>query len=185
MKKLCAVLILLLAAGVAHSAAQTKFELGTSISYYSIKFDVDTESISYLNVPIRFGWYFWKGFEIEPEFQLFVPLGADAGDAAYFVQGHLLYNFGSGGIVPFIGGGAGVGNGIPYLGIIEGGPDDKSFGYVGMAGVKFMVAKAAAIRLEYRFNRMSWEYPDFIDPLILIKEWANLHNILVGVSVFF
>jgi hypothetical protein len=32
---------------------------------------------------------------------------------------------------------------------------------------------------------MSWEYPDFFDPLIVIKEWATLHNVLVGVSIFF
>ncbi|OGD19257.1 MAG: hypothetical protein A2W03_09870 [Candidatus Aminicenantes bacterium RBG_16_63_16] len=115
MKKLSLALIFLLIAGVAFSAAQTKFELGMSISYYSLKFDLDTESISYLNIPVRIGWYFWKGFEIEPEIQLFVPLGADAGDSAYFLQGHLLYNFGSGGVVPFIGGGAGVGTAFPTL----------------------------------------------------------------------
>jgi opacity protein-like surface antigen len=191
MKKLGIGLILLLAVSVAFSTAQTaagkRFELGTSISYYNIKFDDDPEgSISYLNIPVRFGFYIWNGLEFEPEFQLFVPMGDDGGDTTYFVTGKLLYNFElGGGFVPLLGGGAGIGNGIPFLGIIEGGSDTKSFAFFGLAGFKYMIGNSAALRVEYRFNRISWEYPDFIDPEVTYKEWANLHNVLVGVSLFF
>jgi len=183
MKKVSAILMLLLLAGVGISSAQVipgKFELGTSVAYYNLKFDDDTSSMSYLNIPIRFGWYFWQGLEIEPEFQVFIPMGDTGGDTSYFLQGKLLYNFGlAGGVVPFIGGGAGIGNGIPIFGIIEGGTDTKSFAYTGLAGVKLRIGNSAAIRIEYRFNRFSWQFSDLDE-----KDWANMHNVLVGISLF-
>ncbi len=184
MKKSIVFLTVLLFAGVAVASAQVipllKFELGTSVSYYNLKFDDDTETLDYLNIPVRFGWYVMGGLEIEPEFQLFIPMQTGS-EMAYFVQGHLLYNFSlAGKIVPFIGGGAGIGNGLPFYGIIEGGTDSKSFAFIGMAGVKFMIGKAAALRMEYRFNRFSWEITG-----VVAKEWGNLHQVLAGVSVFF
>jgi opacity protein-like surface antigen len=188
MKKLSLGLVLLLAASVAFTAAQTatgkRFELGTSISYYNINFDDDEGgSVSYLNIPVRFGFYIWNGLELEPEFQLFIPMGQDSGDTTYFVTGKLLYNFElGGGFSPFIGGGVGIGNGIPFLGIIEGGTDYKSFAFMGLLGFKYMIGNTAALRVEYRFNRFSWETPWLLEGE---KEWSTLHNILVGVSLFF
>ena len=184
MKKLFAFLAVLLLAGGVFASAQVvpgvKFELGTSASYYSLKFEDSEGPMDYLNIPVRFGWYVWKGLEVEPEVQFFIPL-EDEADAAYFLQAHLLYNFSVGGkIVPFIGGGVGVGNGLPFYGVIEGGSDYKSFGLIGLAGVKFMIGNSAAIRVEYRFNRISWD-----STFALEKEWGTLHNLLTGVSVFF
>jgi opacity protein-like surface antigen len=184
MKKLSAVLFVLLFAGAAFSQAQVipgKFELGTSVTYFNLKFDSDTSSMSYLNIPVRFGWYFWQGLEIEPEVEVFIPMGSTSEDTdtTYFFQGKLLYNFRMpGGVEPFIGGGAGVGNGIPFFGVVEGGKDYKTFTYMGLAGIKFRLGNSAAIRVEYRFNRFSWQVPLFE------KEWGNLHRILVGISVF-
>jgi len=183
MKKVSVILMLLLVAGVGISSAQVipgKFELGTSVSYYNLKFDGDTSSISYLNVPVRLGWYFLGGLEIEPEVQVFIPMGDTGGDTSYFLQGKLLYNFGlAGGIVPFIGGGAGVGNGIPIFGIIEGATETKSFAYTGLAGIKLRLGNSAAIRIEYRFNRFSWQTSDLFE-----KEWGNFHDVLIGISLF-
>lgn len=183
MKKFIAFLAVLLFAGAAFSSAQVvpglKFEIGTSVSYYNLKFDSDTESLDYLNIPVRFGWYVMGGLEIEPELQVFIPM-QEGGETAYFLQGHILYNFGAGPFRPFVGGGVGVGNGLPIFGIIEGDSDTNSFAYIGMLGVKCMIGKAAAIRVEYRFNRFSYD-----NPSMLAKEWGNLHNVLVGVSVFF
>jgi hypothetical protein len=185
MKKICAILFVLLFAGVAFASAQVipllKFELGTSVSYYNLKFDNDGGSLQYLNIPVRFGWYVLGGLELEPEVQVFIPMGDSGGETTYFFQGHVLYNFSlAGKIVPFIGAGAGVGNGLPVYGIIEGASDTNSFAYLGMAGVKLMIGNSAAIRIEYRFNRFSWETSDTLE-----KEWGNLSNILVGISVFF
>jgi hypothetical protein len=184
MKKLSAVLAVLLLVAVGVSYAQVlpgKFELGTSISYYNLKFDDDEGSaLNYLSIPIRFGWNFWQGLEIEPEVILFVPMGDTGGDTSYFLQGKLLYNFDlGGGIIPFIGGGAGIGNGIPVFGIIEGGSDIKTFAFTGLVGLKFRLGNSAAIRFEYRFNRFNWE-----DSFSVEKTWGNWHNVLVGVSIF-
>jgi opacity protein-like surface antigen len=182
MKKLSAVLIVLLFAGAAFAQAQVvprKFELGTSVTYYNLKFDSDTSSMSYLNIPVRFGWYFWGGLEIEPEVDVFIPMGDTDGDTTYFFEGKLLYNFRlPGGTEPFIGGGAGVGNGIPFFGVVEGGNDYKTFSYMGLAGIKFRLGNSAAIRVEYRFNRFSWQVP------LSVKEWGNMHRVLVGISLF-
>jgi hypothetical protein len=182
MKKLNAVLVVLVFAGAAFAQAQVipgKFELGTSATYYNLKFDSDASSESYLNIPVRFGWYFWKSLEVEPEVQVFIPMGDTGGDTTFLFQGKLLYNFRlAGGLEPFIGGGVGVGNGIPIFGIIDGATDYKTFAYTGLAGLKFHLGNSAAIRVEYRFNRFSWQVP------LSLKEWGNFHQVLVGVSIF-
>jgi hypothetical protein len=182
MKRLSVILILLLAAGVGLAAAQVvpgKFELGTSASFYSLKFSGES-SMSYLNVPVRFGWYAFGGLEIEPEFQVFIPMGDFGGTTGYQALAKLLYNFRlAGGLEPFIGGGVGGGNGIPYVGIVETSEGSKSLAYLGLAGLKIHVGNSAAFRIEYRFNRMSWE-TDYS----LGKEWATVHQILVGISLF-
>ncbi len=183
MKRLSAFLFVLLFAGAAFASAQAlpgKFELGTSVSYYNLKFDSDTSSFSYLSLPVRFGWYVWGGLELEPEIQIFVPMGEDAGDTTYLGLGKLLYNFSVGGkIEPFLGGGAGAGNGFPIYNVLEGGQDSTAFTYMGLAGLKVRIGNSAALRVEYRFNRFSWK-----TPFLLEKEWGNLHQVLIGVSLF-
>lgn len=183
MKKLSATLFVLLLAAAATASAQVlpgKFELGTSVSYYNLKFDSEESSLSYLSLPLRFGWYIWAGLELEPEVQIFVPMGDAGGDMTYLAQGKLLYNIAAGKKLEFfLGGGAGAGNGLPIYGVIEGGSDYKSFAYVGLAGVKVRVGKSAALRVEYRFNRFNWTHP-----LATAKEWGNLHQVLIGVSLF-
>ena len=143
-KKPCADIIALLFAGVAFLAAKPvlgkKVELGTSISYDNLKFDADEgRSLSYLNVP-----------------------GGDSDDWANFLQGKLPYNFGlAGKLVPSTGGGPGIGPGLLFSGVIEGGADLKTFVYTGLLGFKFIIGNAAAIRIEYGFNRFGWENPHF------------------------
>jgi hypothetical protein len=180
-KKLSMALILLLAVGAGLASAQVvpgKFELGASASYYNLKFSGEP-SMSYLNVPVRLGWYALGGLEIEPEFQVFIPMGDFGGNTGYQALAKLLYNFRlAGGLEPFIGAGVGGGNGIPYIGIIETSEGSKSLAYLGLAGLKVHLGKSAAFRIEYRFNRASWE-SDFSE-----KEWANIHQILVGISLF-
>lgn len=184
MKKLTAVVFVLLFAGAALASAQAlpgRFELGTSISYYNLKFDNEGGgSLSYLSLPVRFGWYIWGGLELEPEIQIFVPMGDDGGDTTYLAQGKLLYNIAAGKQFElFLGGGAGAGNGLPIYNVIEGGSDYKSFAFVGLGGVKVRIGNSAALRIEYRFNRFNWTFP-----LATAKEWGNLHQVLVGVSLF-
>lgn len=182
MKKMIILLVVFALAGLSTAAAQVvpgKFELGTSASYYNIKFDDEASSMSYLNVPVRFGWYVLGGLEIEPEVQLFVPMGDSSGDLAYLAQGKILYNFPLAGVEPFLGGGAGIGNGLPIYGVLEGDKDIKTFVFTGIAGFKVHLGNSAALRVEYRFNRFSWD-----STFALEKQWGNLHQVLVGVSIF-
>jgi opacity protein-like surface antigen len=182
MKKLSIALVLLLAAGAGLASAQVvpgKFELGASASYYNLKFSGEP-SMSYLNVPVRFGWYAFGGLEIEPEVQVFIPMGDFGGDTGYQALAKLLYNFRlAGGLEPFIGAGVGGGNGIPYVGIVETSEGSKSLAYLGLLGLKIHVGNSAAFRIEYRFNRISWE-TDYS----LGREWATLNQVLVGISLF-
>jgi hypothetical protein len=98
MRRLCVSLALLLVLGAAFAAAQPvpgkKFELGTAIALWSYSYENEDYSNSYtlLNVPVRFGWFFWKGLQLEPEIILTIPIGEDGGDVSYFLTGNLVYN---------------------------------------------------------------------------------------------
>ena len=188
MKKFCMFMVVLMAFGAAVAAAQPvagkKFELGTAVSFFSIKEDgSEGGSWGYLTVPVRFGYFIWKGLEIEPEIQVTIPVNSEGkGDTTYFLLGNLTYNFAtSGKLVPFIGGGAGFGNGIPFfLGLVEGSSDEKTFAFDGVVGLKYIIAKVAALRAEYRFNRFTWDAPWMIE-----KEKGTFHQFFVGICLFF
>jgi opacity protein-like surface antigen len=189
MKKTVAFLAVLLFLGVTFAVSQPvpgkKFEFGTSANFFSVKYesaDGYSGSWTVLNVPIRFGWYIWKGLEIEPEVTMTLPLGSGKGDMSYFAGANLAYNFKTKGkLVPFIGGSAGFGNGIPYMGWVEGNTGDKVTAFGGLAGVKYLLGNIAAIRAEYRLLRYDWndsEFPEY-------DETGTIHQILVGLSIFF
>ena len=99
MKRLCVSLALLLVLGAAVAVAQPvpgkKFELGTAIALWSYSYENEDYSNSWtlLNIPVRFGWFLWKGLQLEPEVIFTIPIGEDKGDTAYFLSGHLVYNF--------------------------------------------------------------------------------------------
>jgi len=71
MKKLSAFLaaLLFLAAMTAmgQPLAGKKFEAGTSLAFFSLKGDSSDGSTSYLCVPIRFGWFAWRGSRSNPK----------------------------------------------------------------------------------------------------------------------
>jgi hypothetical protein len=182
MKKLMAFLVVTLFLGGMFAAAGPidgkKFEFGTAVSFMLVS--EEGESTGYLNVPVRFGWFVWKGLEIEPEFMVTFPIGEDAGDTGYQLLGHLTYNFQtSGKIVPFIGGGVGFGNSIPIFGVAVGVSGLNTFLVDGLAGIKFFVSDFAALRVEYRLSRFSLKYEDFP------SEKETVHQAFVGLSIFF
>jgi hypothetical protein len=47
-----------------------KFEFSTAFSFSSFKFSGGMDSESLLLIPLRFGYFVWKGLEIEPELTL-------------------------------------------------------------------------------------------------------------------
>ena len=186
MKKVCVFLAVLLFLGATFALSQPvpgkRFELGTSVSFYSVKYeyaDGFTNSWTVLSVPIRFGWFVWKGLEVEPELILTIPMGKDRSATAHFLQANVAYNFEtSGKFVPFIGGSAGFGNGIPNMGWSSG---DKATAFGALAGVKYLLGNIAAIRAEYRLFWYNWK--DFVNPDF--DETGTVHQILIGLSVFF
>ncbi len=181
MKKITAFLGILLFLGATFAVSQPipgkMFEFSTAFSFSSYKFSDSTGSDSLLSLPLRFGYFFWQGLEIEPEFTLMKFSGSDT---AYQVSGNLAYNFKlPGKIVPFVLGGAGFGNGFSIGPLVEGGADVKSFLLNAGAGLKFRMGDSAAIRMEYRFTRNRLTETGY-EPY-----YINAHQVFIGVSLFF
>jgi hypothetical protein len=175
---LAALLVMGSALAMGQPVAAKKFEFGTSVSLFSA--DPDNEGSSgLLNIPVRFGWFVWKGLEIEPEIMLSIPLNPEAGDeTSYVVIGNLTYNFKtSGKLVPFVGGGAGVGNGFPTGGfVMRKGQTVTTFD--GLLGVKYILNDYFGVRAEYRFNRFKIDVTDGTLE-------GTYHQFLIGFSLFF
>ena len=162
MKKLSVVLALMLILGAAVVSAQPvegkKFELGTSVDYYSFGSSGSTWA-SYLSVPVRFGWYIWKGLEIEPQVTVSIPLkNAGYFKAAYIGSLNVFYNYKIGKkFIPFAGGGFGLGNGLPYPmytnGSILAYSGWKTWAWDLAGGVKYLLSDSVVLRVEYRYSR--------------------------------
>lgn len=149
-----------------------KFEFSTSASIWNIKFD-GGETNTIINVPLRLGYFIYKGLEIEPEILLTIPEDGDG--TGILILGNLSYNFkASEKMFPFVFGGLGFGNAEKFFGVAMDTDESITFFDFG-AGIKFIVGNSAAIRIEYRFTKYTGEFgPDRTD-----------NNILTGVSIFF
>jgi len=182
MKKFCVFLTALLFLGTTFAVSQPvpgkKFELGTAFSFSSFKFSDDTESDTLLSLPLRFGYFVWKGLEIEPELML---MKFEGSDTVYNLSGNLSYNFKtSGKLLPFVLAGAGIGNGIAIGPLMEGDSDINAFLLNFGGGVKYVIGNSGAIRLEYRFTHNRFDSADWLE-----AEKANSHQFFIGVSLFF
>jgi hypothetical protein len=179
MKKIATFLTVLLLVGVTFAASQPvagkKFEFGTSFSFSSYKFSGDTDSSSALSLPLRIGYYFWEGLEIEPELMAM----KFSNDLAYHLSGNLSYNFRAGQVVPFILGGAGFGNGFSVGPLVEGASGARAFLINAGAGVKILIGQSGAVRIEYRFTRNRLSGTGFV------TETINSHQAFMGLSLFF
>jgi hypothetical protein len=177
MKKLCVFLAVLLFLGATFAVSQPvpgkKFEFSTAFSFASMKSSGDTESYTFLSLPLRVGYYIWKGLEFEPELIL---MKFDDSDAAYNLNGNLSYNFNtSGRLKPFLLAGAGFGNGVAYGAIVEGDPDLNATLLNFGGGVKYVIGTSGAIRLEYRYTHNE----------LAEGETVDLHQVFIGVALFF
>jgi len=180
MKRFFVFLTVLLFLGATFAAAQPvpgkKFELGTSFSFSMFDFGGDSESQTVLTLPVRFGYYIWKGLELEPELML---IKFEDSDVTYNLSANLSYNFKTKGkIVPFVLAGAGIGNAFAVGPYMEGGEGLSAFLLNFGGGAKFLIGNSGALRVEYRFTRNHLSDEEFSDNL-------NTHNVLVGVSLFF
>jgi len=180
MKRFFALLTVLLFLGATFAAAQPvagkKFELGTSLSFSTFKFSGSSESETILTIPLRFGYYIWKGLELEPELMM---VKFEDSDLTYNLSANLSYNFKTAGkIVPFVLAGAGFGNAFAVGPYMEGGEGLNAFLLNFGGGAKFLVGNSGAVRVEYRFTRNHLSAD-------LDSDNLNYHQILVGVSLFF
>ncbi len=203
MKKLSLLLALLLVLGAATVAFAgivdgKKFELSTALSFESISFHYPGEpagfedTISFINLPIRFGWFIWQGLEFEPELMLtryhshYVDPGnydEKYSETGWVLSGNLLYNFKlkNSPFVPFVLAGFGFGNGIPFAGYTERyDPGAKSSTPNLGVGVRYLFGHIGALRLEYRYRhfRINDPYEGEIDHV-------TMNSVFVGMSLFF
>jgi len=184
MKRICALLVVFALVGTTAPATEgpvkgKKFEFSTAVSFSSAK-QLDTDNkVSVLTIPVRFGWFIYRGLEIEPEVQL---NSADGGRLNYFLQGNLIYNFKAPlNLVPFIGPFAGFGSENPVIGI-GGSEGAKVSAFGGIIGVRCLMGKSAALRAEYRLKWLTHDAPYMGD---LGPDKWRMNELFVGLSIFF
>jgi len=180
MKKLSVFLAVLVFLGATFAVGQPvpgkKFEFSTAFSFTSLKASGGTDSDSLLSLPVRVGFFIWKGLEIEPELVLVKFSGSDAD---FNLSGNLSYNFRtSGQFVPFLLAGAGFGDGFAAGPFVEGGTGINATLLNFGGGLKYVLGTSGAIRLEYRYTHNRMSKGDLIQNL-------NLHQIFIGVALFF
>lgn len=165
-----------------------KFEFSTSASIWNIKYKDAEESTTIINLPIRFGFFIFKGLEIEPEVILTIP--DESEDTGYFLSGNFAYNFNaSEKAILFILAGIGYGNGVEAFSWVW----DQDMGVILInagAGVKWLVGDSAALRLEYRFSNYSgkkeetYEYWGYSRTETYELDRTD-HKFFIGLSIFF
>ena len=173
MKRTCVFLSVLLLMSAAAAAAGgpvegKKFEFSTAISFDSIHYNYGTsysETDTYFNIPFRLGYFIWKGLEFEPELLLMTYhekwTTGSYNETSWLLSGNLVYNFKlkSPRWIPFILGGFGFGNGVPYSGTIERWSSQAKVTTPNLGvGVKYLFGNIAALRLEYRFRSLRFKY---------------------------
>jgi len=181
MKKSVVFLAALLVLGATLAMSQPvpgkKFELSTAISFTSFKVSGGPSADSLLILPVRFGYYVWKGLEIEPELVLTKFRGMHAD---YNLSGNLAYNFKTpGALVPFLLAGVGFGNGYAVGTIVSGGTDITATLLNFGGGVKYVIGNVVAVRAEYRYTHNK------LDKASFVAQKLNIHQFFVGLSLFF
>jgi opacity protein-like surface antigen len=182
MKRLIALAVVALflasTAALAQPIVGKKWEFSTAVAFNSTKYTGESAS-SYLNIPVRVGYFIWKGLEIEPELTMtFTSDDIDLGTGLFFSL-NAAYNFTltNKKLIPFVRAGFGLGNGIRQFDLIF-----KTSGYTITApslglGAKYRIGDSAALRLEYRFNSYSASGG--------VGHFVDEHLVFVGISIFF
>jgi opacity protein-like surface antigen len=199
MKKLAVVISILLLSSISLMAQveKGKFELSLSGTFgsFSSKSDYtsgsyksshESDAVNYAVIAFRPGYYIIDGLEFEPA--IFMT-AIETTQPSFSLSGNLAYNFTipNSIVVPFVLAGYGVGNAIPFLNntLIERSSDKMDIGLLNLGlGAKVFVSQNAAIRVEYNYQRSSYdrEYNGYYQ----VKEeyTINMHKILFGVSLF-
>ncbi len=187
MRKVSIFLVCLLVLGAVFASAQPvegkKFEAGTAIEYNGINVGGNNAGC-YLYIPLRFGWYVWKGLEVEPELALNIPLKYGY-DMTCIGTLNVFYNYKLGKkFVPFAGGGLSIGNAYPLAQY----PMGEQSGYASLntaamnlgGGLKYLLTDSVALRAEYRCSlyRLTQDGSDG-------HENMTFHKVMIGLSYIF
>ncbi len=156
-------------------------EFSIAASFQLLQSGGETES--FLNIPIRAGYFFKRNIEIEAEFTLTAPENADAG---YILSGIASYNFITpGGLMPFISAGYGVTNSYPVVSNqVVTNAGGVTLGVLNLGGgLKVPMGTKAALRAEYRFQNFTGKR-DVTGPFQQNEISFRAHSIFTGVSLF-
>jgi len=145
-------------------------------------FSENGEAATFINIPLRAGFFATKNLEIEAEFALTAPENSDVG---FILSGLLSYNFKTpGGLMPFVTAGYGVTNSIPVItnNVVNSIPD-ATLGVLNLGGgLKVPLGPRVAFKSEYRFqNFTGGQGQGPSRPKIDFQ----VHSIFTGFSVFF
>ncbi|MDP4173719.1 MAG: outer membrane beta-barrel protein [Bacteroidota bacterium] len=200
MKKLAVVFSILLLSSISLMAQVEKgrFELSLSGTFgsYSTKSEYtsgsyksshESDAVNYAVLAFRPGYYIIDGLEFEPA--IFMT-AVEKNPPSFSISGNLAYNFKipNSTVVPFVLAGYGIGNAVPVLSnMLMGRSSDKmDIGILNLGlGAKVFVSQNAALRVEYNYQRSSFdeEYTGYYSSKA--EYTMNMHKILFGVSLFF
>lgn len=169
--------VLFFASAAFSQPSQKKWELGIAFDYSSAKSSGSSEYFDMVTIPLRIGYYFWKGFQIEPEL-FFIKM--EESDAGYLFNLNAVYNFKlSKPLRPFVLAGLGMTNGVKIGYLMEADSEFKGLVINAGAGLKYLIGNSAALRLEYRFmhNHLKVEEGH--------SDNISSHQVLLGVSLLF
>ncbi len=162
-----------------------------SESAKSPSFESDGESMGYVTLVLRPGFFLTNSLEFEPEILM---TSIEKTEPSFSLSGNLSYNFilPESNVRPFILAGYGIGNSVPIFNTLIGKTTDKldvtnlNFG----AGMKIFFSNAVAVRVEYRYQIYNYDdefqqynYPDGYTSS-KIEYSINSHKILFGFSLF-
>ena len=182
--------ILLFAASArAQDPLKGNVELSMGGAFQSItqSFGGSSESYMLFNIPVRVGYFFTEGFEMEAEIiASFVEAGAfgnSEDENAYCASANASYNFAHASRVrPFLLAGVGVSDAsLPALAntVLLTDPDNPTRTIFNLGGgFKSLIGSSGAIRVEYRMQKFPEDEDEFL-------AGYTSHTIQVGASLFF
>lgn len=145
------------------------------------------ESVQFLNIPLRVGFFFTPGLELEAE-GIITAIDADftfSGDTevGYILSGNLSYNVKATPLLtPFALAGYGISNTEPIVNTALLGDADITLGVLNLGfGAKIGVGSKSAVRVEYRFQNFTGEQDTFFGPQDIDFQ---IHTFQFGVSLF-
>ncbi len=166
------------------SATGSLFSMETKIEGEADKSDDE----KFVVLALRAGIFINEGLQIEPEF---LWTASEGSEPIFSIAGNIVYNMylQNSNVTPFVLGGYGIGNSVPLFNVAlrktTNGFDVTHFNAGG--GLKVFVSKRAAIRIEYRYQKFSYEeeYDYYGNEKRTVEYSVGMHKLLLGVSIFF